>query len=118
MSVELDPRVLELIVSRICHDLVSPVGAISNGVELMEELGVEGRSLRYAGRLRYRYPTASVVFQVYRCAISGRPRPLASEMLRWVRADRLTRYRFPPANRRLIVRLSITFASRKLSLNV
>jgi len=39
MSVELSPRVLELISSRICHDLVSPVGAISNGVELMEELG-------------------------------------------------------------------------------
>ncbi|MFH1158171.1 MAG: histidine phosphotransferase family protein, partial [Pseudomonadota bacterium] len=25
--------------SRICHDLVSPVGAIGNGVELMQELG-------------------------------------------------------------------------------
>jgi len=33
------PRVLELIVSKVCHDLVSPVGAIGNGVELMEELG-------------------------------------------------------------------------------
>ncbi len=39
MSVTLHPRVLELISSRICHDLVSPVGAISNGVELIEELG-------------------------------------------------------------------------------
>lgn len=39
MSVELDPRVLELVASRICHDLVSPVGAINNGVELMQELG-------------------------------------------------------------------------------
>ncbi len=39
MTVELHPRVLELMASRICHDLVSPVGAISNGVELMEELG-------------------------------------------------------------------------------
>jgi len=35
----LHPRVLDLVASRICHDLVSPVGAISNGVELMEELG-------------------------------------------------------------------------------
>lgn len=35
----LHPRVLELIASRICHDLVSPVGAISNGVELVEEMG-------------------------------------------------------------------------------
>lgn len=39
MSVEFHPRVLELMCSRICHDLVSPVGAISNGVELMQELG-------------------------------------------------------------------------------
>jgi len=41
MSVQLNPRVLELIASRICHDLVSPVGAISNGVELMEDMGPE-----------------------------------------------------------------------------
>jgi len=39
--IELHPRVLELIVSRVCHDLVSPVGAVSNGVELMEELGAD-----------------------------------------------------------------------------
>jgi histidine phosphotransferase ChpT len=39
MSVELNPRVVELVASRICHDLVSPVGAISNGVELMQEMG-------------------------------------------------------------------------------
>lgn len=39
MSIQLHPRVLELMASRICHDLVSPVGAIGNGVELMEELG-------------------------------------------------------------------------------
>jgi histidine phosphotransferase ChpT len=39
MDVMLHPRVLELIASRICHDLVSPVGAVNNGVELMQELG-------------------------------------------------------------------------------
>lgn len=38
-DVLLDPRVLELMASRVCHDLVSPVGAVNNGVELMEELG-------------------------------------------------------------------------------
>ena len=31
--------VIELLASRICHDLVSPVGAINNGVEFMEETG-------------------------------------------------------------------------------
>jgi histidine phosphotransferase ChpT len=35
----LDFRVMELIVSRLCHDLVSPVGAVNNGVELVDELG-------------------------------------------------------------------------------
>lgn len=39
MDINLHPRVLELVASRICHDLVSPVGAIGNGVELMQELG-------------------------------------------------------------------------------
>ena len=36
---EVDIRILELLSSRICHDLVSPVGAINNGVELIEDVG-------------------------------------------------------------------------------
>lgn len=31
----------ELIASRICHDLTSPVGAVSNGVEILEEMGTD-----------------------------------------------------------------------------
>jgi len=34
-----DLRIAELLSSRLCHDLVSPVGAVNNGVELMEEFG-------------------------------------------------------------------------------
>ncbi len=34
-----DMRILELLASKICHDLVSPVGAINNGVELIEDIG-------------------------------------------------------------------------------
>jgi histidine phosphotransferase ChpT len=37
----MDIRVVELLCSRLCHELVSPVGAINNGVELMEEMGDE-----------------------------------------------------------------------------
>lgn len=33
-----DIRILELLASRLCHDLVSPVGAIRNGLELIEEM--------------------------------------------------------------------------------
>ena len=36
-AVKLDSRVTEMLCSRICHDLVSLVGAINNGVELLEE---------------------------------------------------------------------------------
>lgn len=32
---------VELISSKICHDLTSPVGAIANGIEIMEEMGVD-----------------------------------------------------------------------------
>lgn len=34
-------RVLELMASKICHDLVSPVGAINNGVEFWQEMGAD-----------------------------------------------------------------------------
>lgn len=34
-----DAAVLELLASRICHDLISPVGAINNGVEFLSEAG-------------------------------------------------------------------------------
>lgn len=34
-----DTRILELLASKICHDLISPVGAISNGIEILDELG-------------------------------------------------------------------------------
>ena len=77
--------------------------------ELQEELGVLVRALRRDGHIRYRYSTGSIFFRVYRCAIArGTPRPLASTALRWVEPARLPRYRFPPANRRLIALLAAT----------
>ncbi|MDA0704095.1 MAG: histidine phosphotransferase family protein [Proteobacteria bacterium] len=39
MVMALDLRVAELLCSRLCHDLVSPVGAVANGMELVAELG-------------------------------------------------------------------------------
>jgi len=35
----ISPAILELLASRICHDLISPVGAVHNGVEFLEEMG-------------------------------------------------------------------------------
>ena len=37
MSMLVEMRVVELLSARLCHELVSPVGAINNGVELLGE---------------------------------------------------------------------------------
>ncbi len=59
MSQTMEFRVIELLFSRMCHDLVGPVGAAVNGVELLEEFGGEmqdeaitllGSSARVASR--------------------------------------------------------------------
>ena len=39
MSPTIDLHVAELLASRLCHDLVSPVGAVKTGVELFTEYG-------------------------------------------------------------------------------
>ncbi|MGE0108981.1 MAG: histidine phosphotransferase family protein [Bdellovibrionales bacterium] len=36
---QIDIRVLELLSSKLCHDLISPVSAVNNGVELIEDIG-------------------------------------------------------------------------------
>jgi histidine phosphotransferase ChpT len=38
MSVKVDLTVMELLCSRLCHELINPVGAINNGVEFLSEL--------------------------------------------------------------------------------
>ncbi|HZB93629.1 MAG TPA: histidine phosphotransferase family protein [Stellaceae bacterium] len=65
-------RVLELINARLCHELVSPVGAINNGVELLDEddadfvrdaIQLIGQSARKAGQrlqfYRFAYGTSA-----------------------------------------------------------
>jgi histidine phosphotransferase ChpT len=37
MSVQADLRVIELLTSRLCHDLVGPIAAVSNGAELLSD---------------------------------------------------------------------------------
>ena len=43
MSQPIDLRVVELLCSRLCHDLISPISAINNGIELIAEVGEEAR---------------------------------------------------------------------------
>jgi histidine phosphotransferase ChpT len=59
MSRTIELRVVELLAARLCHDLISPVSAVANGVELLEDedggfaadaLALVGDSSRKAGR--------------------------------------------------------------------
>jgi histidine phosphotransferase ChpT len=65
-----DVKVAELMCSRICHDLVSPVGAINNGVELIEELGgdMADDAMSLVGQSSSR---AAAVLQLFRLAYGG-----------------------------------------------
>lgn len=63
-----DLPILELVCSRLCHDLISPVGAVGNGLELMAEEGDEDL-LEDARRLvESSTQRASSLLQMYRCA--------------------------------------------------
>lgn len=63
----MDARVLELLASRICHDLVSPVGAVNNGVEFLEDMGPDALD-DALGLIRYSASQASAKLQAFRFA--------------------------------------------------
>jgi histidine phosphotransferase ChpT len=51
MAVVVELRVLELLNARLCHELISPVGAINNGVELVAEEDADADFQRDAMKL-------------------------------------------------------------------
>lgn len=61
--------ILELLSSRICHDLVSPVGAVNNGIEFMEDAGDDKESITQATELiSHSAQSAAARLQVFRIA--------------------------------------------------
>jgi histidine phosphotransferase ChpT len=60
-----------LIASRICHDLISPVGAIGNGVELIEQFGSTGK--QEMSLIGDSARTASGMLQFFRLAFASGP---------------------------------------------
>ena len=63
-----DLQILELVCSRLCHDLISPVGAVSNGLELMAEEGDDGLMEDARRLVESSSHRASALLQMYRCA--------------------------------------------------
>lgn len=80
MTIPISTRLLEALFSHFCHDLISPVTAISNGMELMEELGAEGGG-EAIELVAHSAALASARLQIYRMAygMAGRDTMLRSE---------------------------------------
>lgn len=66
-TVMIDTGVLELMASKICHDLISPIGAVNNGVEFLEDMGADAGD-EVTGLIAYSAQQASAKLQAYRMA--------------------------------------------------
>lgn len=67
MNLKIDLRVAELMASRLCHDLVGPIGAVNNGMEILEDedLGIAKDAVELASRSARQ---ATDVLQLFRLA--------------------------------------------------
>ncbi len=73
--------------------------------ELREELDVQGDVLREMYRTQYRYPERFLELRFFSCAISGTPRPMQGQQVRWVPREELASLKFPPADEEFVRRL-------------
>ena len=67
-----DQQVAGLLASRICHDLVSPVGALENGTDLIREIG-NGDVRDEVMMIGQSAARASALLQFYRVAFGSTP---------------------------------------------
>lgn len=58
-------RASEILISKICHDLVSPVGAVNNGIEFLSDMGADGLA-DGLGLIEHSARQASVRLQLFR----------------------------------------------------
>lgn len=67
MSENSNTAILEMLASRICHDIISPVGAVNNGVEFMQEMGPDAMD-EAVGLISYSASQAAAKLQAFRMA--------------------------------------------------
>ncbi|CAE7197303.1 chpT [Symbiodinium microadriaticum] len=66
-----DLRLAELLCSRLAHDLISPVGAIGNGLEILEDSPEPDMQKEAAGLIRLSAEEASARLQILRLAFGA-----------------------------------------------
>ena len=67
MGQTIDIRVLEMLASKVCHDLISPISAVSNGVEFLAEMGADAGD-EVTDLIKTSAQQASAKLQCYRMA--------------------------------------------------
>jgi mutator protein MutT len=75
--------------------------------ELMEELGVRVKVVRFFRTATYPYPHLVVRLHIYLCRlVEGEPRPIECQAVAWTDAKDLPSFRFPDADQSLVHELS------------
>ncbi len=74
--------------------------------EIREELGATIEVHDLVFEITHDYPDRTIVLFFYRCTLTGEPRPLLGQEMRWVRRQELPSLGFPPADGELITRLT------------
>ncbi|MBX7145884.1 MAG: hypothetical protein K1X44_01090 [Alphaproteobacteria bacterium] len=82
MSFEYSEKMTEVLASRFCHDLINPISAIANGVELIEDGDTE-MVLQVANLLTQSSKRAMALLQFFRFAFgsAGAEKPTGSKDL-------------------------------------
>ncbi len=74
--------------------------------ELREELGVDVEVGELVESISHEYPERKVLIKFFRCnIILGEPKSLDCQDLKWVEADELANFEFPPADTQLLQQL-------------
>lgn len=79
--------------------------------ELREELDVDSDVGELVFEVAHEYPDRVVSLHFYRCTLTGEPRPVLGQEMRWVERSELPALGFPPADADL-VRLLTESAAR------
>ena len=78
--------------------------------EIREELDCDVGVGELVFDITHAYPEKTVTLYFYRCTLSGTPRPLLGQEMRWVTREELPTLGFPPADEELIRILTQTAA--------
>jgi 8-oxo-dGTP diphosphatase len=86
-----------------CEGVETPQACLRR--ELREELDVEASVGEELFRTRYHYPDRFLDLRFFRCSISGEPRAVQGQEMRWVPRGDMRSLSVPPADAAFIERL-------------